>query len=151
MLDDDGYDGADIPATKIVDDARFRRFMELRIKRDEAKVTFDKAESEYRQEEQALYDDLMMSPIKGAITVDLGGDLGTVRFTRRETYYAKVIDPDRLLDYLNGRALTEEATETKFSRKRLNELVNEALENHQNPPPGLDWSPSRGITVTRSK
>lgn len=148
---DDGYDGSDVPQTQVVDDARFRRFMELRVARDETKAKAERAEKAYRAAEQELYSDLKMSSLKSGGKIDLGPPYGEVRFTPRETLYSKVIDPDALMEYLEERAMLDEATTPSFSRKRLNEIVSECVENKQNLPPGLDFSPSYGITVTVQK
>lgn len=87
----------------------------------------------------------------GTIPVYLGEPYGLVRFRPRETYYAKIVDEDKLLDYLNRRALTEEVSGTSFVKKRLHEMVRTAREHNADMPPGLTFYVDRGMTITRPK
>jgi hypothetical protein len=85
------------------------------------------------------------------LPVPLGEPYGTVKFRPRETYYAKIVDEDELLEYLNERALTEEVSGTSFVKKRLHEMVRTAKEHNSEMPPGLTFYTDRGMTITRPK
>lgn len=92
-----------------------------------------------------------------AIDLDLGEGYGRVRFTRRETIFAQIVDPTALAraareagrdDELIKQA-DEAARKSDFRQAPLNELVREALEHDQDLLDGLSFRTDRGITITR--
>jgi hypothetical protein len=135
----------------ILDPARFRRFMELREKRDADKLAAEKSEKEYRRAEQDLWDDLEESPIKGSLKVDLGYPYGVVTFGPQLRHYGRIIDIDAAMEYLEQRALVDEFTTPKISAARVNELVRTSLEAKQAPPDGFDFYSKRYVSITRQK
>ena len=78
-------------------------------------------------------------------------DTGVVSFYPKETYYGRVIDKDKALDYFEQRAMMDEVTEPKIVMARVNEIVRDALEQNESLPEGLDFYPRRFITITKAK
>lgn len=132
------------------DKAKLRRLMEARDKRDKAKVALSAAEEAYREIEAEVHEELSSS-IAGTLKVPLGPPWGTVSFLPKKTIYAKILNPDKLLEYLEQRAMVDEFTEPKLVSGRLNEMVREIDETGERMPPGLDSSPRRYVQITKQK
>ena len=131
--------------------AKLRRLMEARVSRDEAKAALDAAEKDFRQIEAEVYEALEESGLDGTVKIDLGPPYGKVSFRTRETYYGRIIDDEKALDYFEERAMMDEFTAPKFVKARLNEIVRERIEAGEEMPPGVDYYPNRGVTITRAK
>lgn len=142
--------------------AKLRRLIDARVDRDEKKKAAEEAEREFREIEAEVYDAFTGededdldgdSGIKGTLKVDLGEPYGTVAFRTRRTPYGRVIPgkEEELLKYLEQRALVDEFTQPKFSKKRLNEMARDADEQGIELPPGMDFYINRGMTITRQK
>lgn len=129
--------------------SKFRRLVELREERDTTKAAAERAEAEYREYEAELFDELAESPLKGSVKLDLGGRFGVVVFTPRETYYGRILDKDKALDYFDRRAMSDELTRTEISKGKLNEIVREFLEHGKALPDGVDFRANRGISISR--
>lgn len=130
---------------------KFRRLVELRDKRDEAKTASEKAGKEYEEYEETIFDEVSESAFKGAIKLDLGPPYGEVSFTNRETPYGRIIDADAAREYFEEHGELDELSDAKFSKSKLNEIVKERLEQQKSMPPGVDFYHKRGITISRSK
>lgn len=135
---------------------KLRRLLELRERRDQAKVALEEAERNFRDAEADVYE--AMAPdengeggIKGTIKVPLGPPWGDVSFRTRETYYGRIIDDEAALEYFERRAMTDEVSAPKFVKARINEIVRDCIEQGAEMPPGIDYYPQRGITITRQK
>ena len=128
-----------------------RRLMEAREKRDTTKTAAERAERQYRTLEAEVWEALEDSPIEGTIKIDLGPPYGLVSFLPRETYFGRVIDKEDALDYFEQRAMSEEMTEPKIAKARVNELVREHLEQKKPMPPGLDFYPKRYVSISRKQ
>lgn len=137
----------------ISDDAKFklRRLMELRQDKDEKEAAAKAAAADFRAMEAEVFDALEESDVQGTIKVNLGEPWGTVSFRTRETYFARIIDDEKALQYFEQRAMTDEISAPKFVKARLNEIVRDHREQGLEMPPGLDYYPQRGITITRQK
>lgn len=153
--DEEDYtsDGMDVQEPSKLDSAeelasRVRRLVELRAEKDETDAAAKRAKKEFEQYQEYFYEELSKSPLKGSVKVDLGGDHGTVQITPMETYYGRVLDKDKALEYFNDRALTEEFLKTEISKARVNELVREHIEQKKPLPAGLDFYPKRYFRVT---
>lgn len=132
--------------------SQFRRLIELRETRDSDKAAAEASENEYREYEAELWDSIAEGPIRGTLKLDLGEPYGIVRFTPRETYYGRVTDLDKALDYFESRAMTDEMTKPKIEKRKLNEMVREFIESQEGKmPDGIDFYANRGFTITRSK
>ena len=145
----------------MIDDAgkaKLRRFMELRDERDHAKKALEQAEEDYREAEVEMYAELekLKDPNDpnakpGAIRAHLGEPWGTVTFRQRETIFGRIFDEDAAQEYFEQRAMLDEVSQPKFVQKRISEIVRDCREQGVDMPPGIDYYPRRGITVTRQK
>jgi hypothetical protein len=131
--------------------AMVRRLMESREKRDELKTAAENAEKEYRATEADVWEALEGSPLKPPYKVDLGEPYGVVSFHPKETYYGRVIDKEKALDYFESRAMVDEVTEPKIVMARVNEIVREAIEGDGSMPDGLDFYAKRFVSITKQK
>lgn len=131
--------------------AKFRRLMEARIKRDNDKAAAKKSEADYRELEAEVWEELEAAMASKTLPVDLGEPYGLVKFRASETIYAKVIDQDRAMEHYENRAMVEQVQAPKFVMARLNEEVRELHDQGKPMPPGLDFSPTRYITITQQK
>jgi hypothetical protein len=129
--------------------SQFRRLVELREKRDETKTSAEKAETEYRDYEAELFDELQEGPMQGTLRFDLGGDIGVVTFTPRETKFGRIVDQDAALKFFEDRELAQEMTKPSIEKRKLNELIRGLLEQGKSMPDGIDWYAKRGITISR--
>jgi hypothetical protein len=132
-------------------ESKLRRLMENRVKRDELKTAAETAEKEYRALEAEVWDLLEESSLKPPYKIDLGEPYGVVSFHPKETYYGRVIDNEKALEYFEQRALTDEFTQPKIVSARVNELVREAIEQGDSLPEGLDFYARRFVTITKQK
>ena len=135
--------------------AAFRRLMELREKRDDAKQALKDAESDYREFEAELWERLTedgtLSTKEATVRVPLGDPWGTVTFSPRETFYGKIANPRRAMEYLEERQMTDEFTEPKFVERQVNGLIRDCIENEVDLPDGFDFYARRYMTITRQK
>lgn len=129
--------------------SKLRRLMEARTRRDEAKKTLEDAESDFREIEAEVYEDL--ADVRGTLKVDLGDPWGEVSFRQRETYYGRIIDDEAALEYFESRQMVDEVSAPKFVKARINEIVRESMETDGEMPPGIDYYANRGVTITRQK
>lgn len=136
--------GADI-------ERKARRLVELRDQRDADKRAAEKSERAYREYEQEFWQAIEESPFDGTVPLDLGPEIGTVKFSQRETYYGRLLDADKAQDYFESRAMADEMFEPKVAKRRLNEFVRECLDNGTPLPDGVDFFAQRGVTITRQK
>lgn len=129
-----------------------RRLVELRERRDQAKTALERAETDYREAEAELWEAFDESPVQGARKIDLGEPYGVVTLQAKETYYGRILDEDQALDFLNNNALTEEFTEPKIKKARINELVREYREaNRDLSGTGLDFYAQRYVSISMPK
>lgn len=128
-----------------------RRFVEAREERDATELAAKRAKEAYQEMEQDLYEMLAEGPMSRINNVDLGPPYGKVSFGARETYFGRIIDDEAALEYFEQRAMLEEVSHPKFTMKRINEIVRDAVEQGIPMPPGLDFYARRGVTVTRQK
>ncbi len=131
--------------------SKARRLFELREQRDHDKQAAVQSEQAYRAFEQEFFQALADSSIEGALKIDLGEEIGVVRFSPRETYFGRLLDVDRAQDYFESRAMADEMFEPKVAKARLNDFVRECMDNDIPLPDGVDFYASRGITISRQK
>jgi hypothetical protein len=129
--------------------SQFRRLVELRESRDQTKTAAESAEKEYRDYEAELFDELRDSPLEGTTRLDLGGNIGVVAFTPRETTFGRIIDAAAAVEYFEENGQTEEMLKPQIGKGKLNERVRELLEQGKKMPPGVDFYANRGITISR--
>lgn len=135
------------------DKAMLRRLLEARQAYDEAKAAEKDAKQEKDEMEQEVFDRFEESGQEGTLKVNLGEPWGTVSFRTRETFYARIVDQDKLQEHYEQRAMIDEVSAPKFVMARLNEEVREIMDSGGTMPmiPGLDYYANRGMTVTRQK
>lgn len=132
------------------DKAKLRRLMEARTKRDADKAALETSEADYREIEAEVWEELSEA-LEGTLKVNLGPPFGTVSFLPKQTTYANILNADRLLEYVEERAMIDELTEPKLVKGRLNELVRELEETGAKMPPGLDSYKKRYVQITKQK
>lgn len=129
-------------------ESRFRRLAELRRDRDIDSQAAKASESAYREYEAELLEALDGSNLKGAISIDFGGDLGEIKFQRRKTTYGRIIDKRAAMQALAAEGLDEQMTGTKIEARRLNELVRERQESGENLPDGIGFYDKQFISIS---
>lgn len=133
--------------------SKLRRLMELRQDRDEKTQAAKVANEAYIEMELDVYEAFEDDEegVEGTLKVNLGDPWGVVSFRTRETYYGRIIDDEAALEYFAQRAMVDEISAPKFVKKRINEIVRDHIEQGIDMPPGIDYYPQRGMTVTRQK
>lgn len=129
--------------------SQLRRLMELRDEKDQTKLAAAKAAAAYADAESAAFESL--SGIRGSIKPNLGPPWGYVQFSARETHFGRVYDAAKAKAYFEEMQMTSAMSEPKFVKKRLNEIARDCREQGTTPPPGIDWTTNRGVTITRQK
>ena len=141
---------------------KLRRLVEAREKKAATKKADEEAGRELNEIESEVYDAFTGededdldgdSGIKGTLKVDLGEPHGVASFRTRKTLYGRVIPgmEEQALEYFEKRAMIDEVTQPKFSKKRINEIVRDYDEQGKDLPPGIDFYVNRGMTITRQK
>lgn len=129
--------------------SQFRRLIELREKRDETKQAAEAANSNYREYEAELYEQIEQGPFKKSRKIDLGEPYGEVTFTPRATPYGRIIDREAAVKYFESRGEKATMMQEDVIARRLNEVVKNCLESGAALPPGTDFYYRRGISITR--
>lgn len=130
--------------------ARFQRLLELREERDIDKTKSKRSERAYRNYEAELFQEIKDAGIKGRLSFDFGGTLGTARFQLRSTTYGKLEDKAAAIAALKAEGLGELIYEEAVRERRLNELVRDRIEAKADLPEGVGWYDRRGISISRS-
>lgn len=91
-------------------------------------------------------DDLGMT----TFTADLGPGFGSVQFQKRETIRGIVKDQDRAVAAIEEAGLSDELLGNKTIRQKvLSEYMRDWLASGQAIPEGLDFNPTRYVSITR--
>lgn len=130
--------------------SRFQRLLELRETRDIDKSKSKRSEKAYREYEAELFEAIKEAGIKGRLSFDFGGDLGTAKFQLRATTYGKIIDKASAIAALKAEGLDDLIYEEAVRERRLNELVRDRIESKSDLPDGVDWYDRRMISISRS-
>lgn len=130
-------------------DTLARQLVDAREKRDDANQKAKKAEKAYKDLEREFWE--TMSDVgQTTATFDLGEGYGKVQFQRRETIRGIVTDPEAavqaIIDAGLGPALLGPQ---KVQARALNEQMRSWLDAGQPIPNGLDFNPSRYVSITR--
>lgn len=128
-----------------------RRYVAKRDERDADAEKAKQSEKEYRELETEIWMLLDESPLEGDIKIDLGPPYGVVTFGPRETYYARVLNKEDVLEHFEQRAMIDDVMTPSLSKARLNEIVRDCIDAGQEPPKGLDFYAKRGVNITRKK
>jgi hypothetical protein len=129
--------------------SRFQRLLELREARDIDKKKATTSEKAYREYEAELWEELSELGVKGTISFDFGGDLGTAKFVSRATTYGKIIDSEAALRALKAAGYGDVIYSEAVREGRLNELVRDLLESKTELPEGVDFYTRKGISISR--
>lgn len=121
--------------------------MASREEYDKAKAAADAAKERRDQLTVEIHEAMEASGDK-SLTRDIGPPWGEVRFVPNETVYGDVYDEDKLLEWLNDRALTDEWSAPKLRKKAVNDAVKRARAARTNPPPGVQERITRYVTPT---
>lgn len=130
--------------------ARFQRLLELRRARDIAKKSSATAEKAYRECEAELFQSIKDSGLKGRLSFDFGGDLGSASFQTRSTIYGRVLDKDTAIQALRAEGFDDVVTTEAIVERRLNEIVRDRLESTTDLPDGVDYYSRDGISISQS-
>ena len=134
-----------------INEGLLRRLLEKRQENDQKQAEAATAKKEKDDVEQEVFDHFEENGVVGTIKLDLGEPWGVQSFRTRETFYARVVDEDALIEHYEQRAMIDEISAPKLVKRRLNTEVREALDAGQPLPPGLDWYADRGMTITAQK
>lgn len=123
--------------------------MELRETRDFDKKKYDTSKAAYREYESELFEELRELGIRGTLTFDFGGDLGTAAFVSRATTYGTIVDKRTAIEALKREGHTEAIMEEAIREGRLNELVRTYHETGKELPEGVDFYERKIISISR--
>lgn len=130
-------------------DTLSRRLVSKREARDKAKAEYEVLKDEYREVEQAIWeymDDQGMT----TMTLDLGTGYGKVQFQKRETIRGIIKDPEKAAETLTEMGLDDALLGARSVRqKALSEHVRDWLAAGQKIPEGLDFNPTRYVSISR--
>lgn len=128
-----------------------RALVESRVQRDTDAEAAEQSEKNYRENEAEFWMAVDESPLQGALKIDVGEPYGVVTFQNRETFYGRVLDKEAVLEHFEQRAMIDDVMEPKLSKKRINEIVNDCLDEGKKLPDGLDFYGRRYVTLTFKK
>lgn len=116
---------------------------------EEAKKKTDKLEKEYK-ETQADFWETLDDQGMTTFTADLGPGFGKIQFQKRETIRGVVKDPEKAAASLKEAGLDAELLGApKVHQRALSEHVRDWLQSGQALPEGIDFNPTRYVSVTR--
>jgi hypothetical protein len=121
----------------MIDKQYLRGYVDARRKKDHDKMVADLSAKAYREMEAELWDAIEAMGIKGELKIDLGEGYGVVGFGAAKTDFGTIIDEEQAQEYFESRALTDEMTEPKVRKARLNSLVRDLKEANKKLPPGI--------------
>lgn len=129
-------------------DTLARQMVESREKRDTTATAAKSAEKAYKEIERDFWEhmsDLGLTTAK----LDLPG-IGSVQFQRRETIRGIVTDHAAAVKALVDGGLDDALLgDRKIQQRALNEMMRSWLDSGQPIPEGLDFNPSRYVSITR--
>ena len=132
-----------------------RKLLDLRAEADVADEKA-KAAKRKRDSQEALVLEMMeergFGVGDGSLTLNLGGGYGKVQFVPNRTLYSKIFHEEDFLAWARETGREEEFFSEKPRKKPLNDLVKAALEDQDGGteiPPGVDFSETRYVTVTK--
>lgn len=106
-----------------------------------AQEDFDKAQAEFWE----MLDDEAMP----TVTLDLGEPYGRVQFQKRQTIRSRIIDKDQAAESLRAAGQEYMLEPVGFRKRPLNQFVSECLRTGDKIPPGVGFSRTPFVTITR--
>lgn len=131
--------------------AKGRRYAESRQKQEELEAALKRAKDERTEVEREFWAMIDESPLEGAIKLDLGPPFGVVVFQAKETYYGRILNQEKALEYFESRAMTDEVTEPKPVMARVHEFVRDVLDSAGDLPEGIDFYAKRYVSYTKKR
>lgn len=130
-------------------DTMARRLVDLREKKDETERIFKKAKKEYKAVEAEFWEHMEDQGLT-SFNQDLGDGYGKIQLQKRETIRGIVRDKTAAIKALQEMGLAD-ALLAPFDipQGALSEHVRDWLASGQEIPDGLDFNPTRFITLTR--
>ena len=127
-----------------------RRYVLAQEKADKSAVIAKADAREASEIEQELWDALEESQMPTFVADELLGTGTKVQLQRRETRRARILDPEVAEAALEEMGLAEEVLDRahKVRQQRLNQEINERLQNGDDLPAGIDYTSTRYITVS---
>lgn len=130
-------------------DTLCRKFVDKRTARDKAKAAFDKAEKEFKATQESVWDHLDDIGLT-TFNIDLGPGYGNVQFQKRETIRGIVKDHDKATAALQALGLEDALLgKPKIHQAPLTEHVKDLLEQGEQLPEGIDFNPTRYVSMSR--
>jgi hypothetical protein len=127
-----------------------RKLLKLRADNDKKQKAAKKSKVKLDAQQRVVYE-MMEAEGQKTVTLELGGEYGTISLGRRKKTFARVLNIDELLASLRAEGREEETIKHDVRKAPLNELVKERLETGQPMPKGLDFSDTPYIQVTKKK
>lgn len=121
-----------------------REFVAARERKDRAVAEEKAAKQAWRDAEEALFEALEDDGAKSWQNAETGE-----RFTAQTRDYGMIIDEDAALESPDIAARLDQLTKPAFAKARLNEYVNELLDNNQPMPDGIGYYTKRSIHYSR--
>lgn len=122
---------------------KVRRYHELRNER----IKMEKSIEAVKREEKLLQAEIWDSMETLGISQIKSPSLG-LSITRKETVYAHVLDMEKFREWCIKEGLEDVMFKEQVQAGRLNQLVREKLQKRENLPDGVDFYPSRYISLT---
>jgi hypothetical protein len=132
-------------------DTEARKLLDLRDDFNQKKLAADQAKAKAEDQQHVVFDLMRSLNQKTSGTLELGPGYGDVQLGRRETIRGRIYDLDAALDAFDNEARTDEMTKVDVRKKVLNDFVKERLETGQPLPPGVDFTRTPFIQVTRKR
>jgi hypothetical protein len=130
-------------------DTKLRALVDLREKRDQTKDAAEAAEKRYRAEEAAVWEEIKDEHGNlTSFTVEFP-DIGKVKFQRRQTIRARIIDEEKFAKWAEDEGRADEFLKPGIHKRVLNEEVREDIDHGQELPPGIDFSTTRFVSIQR--
>lgn len=131
--------------------ARARELVDAKTDYEEKRIAFEQAKRDFRRIEADLWHYLDEELGVKTITLELGEPHGTIQLQRRETIKGRIIDPEKAVAALREAGLGEAVLKDvpQIRQKVLNDHVRAALKSKAKLPEGVDFIPTRGITVSK--
>jgi hypothetical protein len=125
--------------------------IELKREKDRLKIAFEDAKRAYTAAERDLWHHLDEDLGVKTITLELGEPHGTIQLQRRETIKGRVIDDEAAVAALREMGLGEAVLKDipQVRQKVLNEHVRDILKSGGDLPEGVDFVPTRYISVSK--
>jgi hypothetical protein len=130
-------------------DTLARDYVRKREAYEKANAEKKRLEEQRNAAQDAFWEALEDQGMKST-TLDLGPGFGEIQFQRRETIKGIVKDPSAAAAAIREEGLADELLgEQKVRQKVLSEYVRDWIASGQSLPEGIDFTPTRYVSITR--